>query len=276
VGRLPVAAVLEELTAGDLYDILHNPNNPIITSKKRDFWAYGINVSFEDQALRLLAEQAALEKTGARGLVSVIERVLIQFEKRLPSTDIKEFVVTPEVVRQPEAELARLLNEPGDPGLQARFREAARLEREILKEFIWRRERELRERYRLPLTDTRVDLMADHYHQWDCDLKTCFDEMGRLHEQVLNFEDRFFAEHDIQLHFDDDAVDEILRQALEGETSAYAVCEQLAGDLEYALKLVRDRTSRDHFILNREALGDLDTYLNRVIQEHYQTTLFRE
>ena len=44
------------------------------------------------------------------------------------------------------------------------------------------------------------------------------------------------------------------------------------------MKLVRDRTSRDHFILTREALGDLDTYLNQVIQDHYQTqtTLFRE
>ena len=105
VGRLPVTAVLEELTASDLYDILHNPNNPIITSKKRDFWAYGINIKFEDEALRLLAEQAAQERTGARGLVSVIERVLIEFEKRLPSTEIKEFVVTPEVVRQPQEEL---------------------------------------------------------------------------------------------------------------------------------------------------------------------------
>jgi ATP-dependent Clp protease ATP-binding subunit ClpX len=276
VGRLPVAAVLDELTAGDLYDILHNPNNPIITSKKRDFWAYGINISFEDESLRLLAEQAALEKTGARGLVSVIERVLIQFEKRLPSTDIKEFVVTPEVVRQPEAELARLIADPADPDLKARFQEAARLEREILKEFIWRRERELRERYHLPLTDLRVDLMADHYYQWDCDLKTCFEEMGRLYEQVRGFEDRFLAEHAIQLHFDEDAVDEILRQSMEVETSAYAVCNQLASDLEYALKLVRDRTSQDHFIITREALGDLDTYLNRVIQDHYQTTMFRE
>jgi ATP-dependent Clp protease ATP-binding subunit ClpX len=43
----------------------------------------------------MLADRAAQEKTGARGLVSVIERVLIQFEKRLPSTDIRELVVTP-------------------------------------------------------------------------------------------------------------------------------------------------------------------------------------
>jgi hypothetical protein len=95
--------------------------------------------------------------------------------------------------------------------------------------------------------------------------------MGRLYEQVRSFEDRFHAENDIQLHFDEEAVDDILRQALEGGTSAYVVCSNLSGDLEYALKLVRDRTSQDHFILTREALGDLDSYLNRLIQKHYQT-----
>ena len=276
VGRLPVVAVLEELTGADLYDILHNPNNPIITSKKRDFWAYGINIKFEDEALRLLAERAALERTGARGLVSVIERILIQFEKRLPSTDIKELVVTPDVVLRPDEELERLIANPGDPDLKERFRTADLAEREVLKEFIWHRERELKERYRLPLTAGRVELMVDHYHQWDCDLKTAFDAISTLYEQVHGFEDRFYAEHALQLHFDEEAVDEILRQALEAGTSAYAVCDHLSSDLEYALKLVRDRTSQDHFILTREALDDLDTYLNRVIQGNYQTPLFRE
>lgn len=271
VGRLPVVAVLEELTAGDLYDILRNPNNPIITSKKRDFWSYGIVIEFEDEALRLLADLAAQEKIGARGLVSVIERVLIQFEKRLPSTDLKEFVVTPEVVQQPSEELARLLANPYAPEPQERFRKTALREQEILREFIWKREEELKKHYHLPLTSARVDLMVTHYYQWDCDLKTSFQEMGRLYEQVRSFEDRFHAEHDIQLHFDEEAVDDILRQALEGDTSAYVVCSNLSGDLEYALKLVRDRTSQDHFILTREALADLDSYLNRLIQNHYQT-----
>ena len=276
VGRLPVVAVLEQLTAGDLYEILRNPNNPILTSKKRDFWAYGIDIRFEDEALRLLADQAALEKTGARGLVSVIERVLLQFEKRLPSTDIKELLVTPELVREPQEELKRLMADPGAPEIRKRYQKAAGAERDLLKKFIWRQEEDLRGRYRLPLSDQRVELLVDHYHQWDCDLKTCFQEMVRLHDQVRVFEERFFDEHAIQLHFDEEAVDEILRRALEGGISALAVCDRLSEDLSYALKLVRDRTSRDHFILTREALADLDSYLNRLIRDHYQTTRFRE
>jgi len=276
IGRLPVISVLEELKAQDLYDILANPNNPIITSKKRDFRAYGIDIKFEDEALKLLAGKAALEKTGARGIVSVIERVLIQFEKRLPSTEIKELVVTPGVVTHPQEELARLLNNPQDPDLRERFQAASLAERLVIKEAVRRREQELLDRYGVPLTETRLELMVDQYLHWDWDLKTAFEEMGRLYEQVRRYEDLFEAEHQIHLKFDPEAVDEILRQAIARNISAYAVCQELSKDLEHALKLVRDRTSQDEFLLDREAILDLNAYLNRVIREYYQKTLFRE
>ncbi|MFZ5451137.1 MAG: AAA family ATPase [Thermodesulfobacteriota bacterium] len=276
VGRLPVIAVLDELTAGDLYEILRNPNNPIITSKKRDFLAYGIDIKFEDKALKLLAERAALEKTGARGLVSVIERILIQFEKRLPSTDIKEIVVTPEIVAQPDQELEEMLAHPDDPERGTRFEQASRREEELLKESIWRREQELLRRYRLPLTANRVELIAAQYLRCDCDLKTAFEEVGRAYEQVQTFAERFFDLHQIHLEFDAEAMDEILRQALEMGASAASVCQDMSQDLEYALKLVRDRTSQDQFLITREAISNLDGYLNRVIRDYYQKTLFRE
>ncbi len=270
VGRLPVVAVLDELTAQDLYEILRNPNNPIITSKKRDFGAYGIDIAFADQALRDLARQAATEKTGARGLVSVIERVLIPFEKRLPSTDIRELAVTPEVVAHPQAELDSLLAEPHNPERRARFAQAREGERQAIREAIRRREKELMERYRLALTEARVELMMDAYCHWDCDLKAVLEEMARHYEQVRLFEERFRLEHGLELHLDEGAVDEILTRAWRRNISAHAVCQELARDLEYALQLVRDRTGQDQFPLSREALLDLDAYLNRLIQEHFQ------
>ncbi|MEW6387338.1 MAG: AAA family ATPase [Thermodesulfobacteriota bacterium] len=276
VGRLPVITVLDELTADDLYEILINPNNPIITSKKRDFRAYGIDIKFEDEALRLLAEQAGREKTGARGLVSVIERVLIQFEKRLPSTDIKEFVVTPAVVQQAQEELRKYLDQADHPEFRERFQQATQRERELLRESIWRRESELLHRYHLPLTENRVEMIIDQYLRWDCDLKTAFEEMGRFYEQVRHFEERFFEEHQIELHFDPEALDEILSQALEKNTSAFSICQDQSKDLEYALKLVRERTSQDSFLLTREAILNLDAYLNQVIRDYYQKTLFGE
>jgi hypothetical protein len=71
-------------------------------------------------------------------------------------------------------------------------------------------------------------------------------------------------------------VDQILQEALNREIPALSVCQNLAKDLEHALKLVRDRTSQDSFLLTREAIENLDAYLNQVIRDYYQKTLFRE
>ncbi|MFH1008626.1 MAG: AAA family ATPase [Candidatus Latescibacterota bacterium] len=111
VGRLPVVAVLDELTEEDLYHILKNPESSVIVEKKRDFQAYGIKMGFEEDALREMARMAYPERTGARGLVSVFEKVLLKFEKKLPSTDIKRFVLTADMVQDPDMGLARLLTE---------------------------------------------------------------------------------------------------------------------------------------------------------------------
>jgi len=109
VGRLPVISVFNDLDVEGLYQILKNPNSSVIQGKKLDFQAYGINLEFEDEALRKMAEMAHKEKTGARGLVSVCEKILIKFEKKLPSTNVKKLVVTKELIENPQSELEKLL-----------------------------------------------------------------------------------------------------------------------------------------------------------------------
>lgn len=110
VGRLPVLVRLAALDETALYEIIKNPVSAVIRSKKRDFQAYGITLEFEDGALRELARAAYQEKTGARGLVSAFEKALLKFEKKLPSTQIKKLVITEQIVRNPETELAILLD----------------------------------------------------------------------------------------------------------------------------------------------------------------------
>ena len=75
IGRLPVRVVCEELTADDLYKIMKFSEGSILRQYERAFRAYGIEISFEDEALRLIAEEAAKEKTGARGLLTVWEKL---------------------------------------------------------------------------------------------------------------------------------------------------------------------------------------------------------
>jgi endopeptidase Clp ATP-binding regulatory subunit ClpX len=124
IGRLPVVASLDPLTAEDLFAILKNPNCSVTVGKKRDFKAYGIDLSFEDDALLLMAERAAQELTGARSLVSVSERALLKFEKRLPSTDIRSLVVTRDLVEDPAGSLAHLLESHQVKDFVGRFEEA--------------------------------------------------------------------------------------------------------------------------------------------------------
>ncbi len=111
VGRLPVFSILNELTEDGLYEILKNPKSSVILGKKRDFLAYDINLEFTDSALRLISKEAIKDKIGARSLVSVCEKILIRFEKFLPSTRIKKLNVTEELITNPDQILKHLLAE---------------------------------------------------------------------------------------------------------------------------------------------------------------------
>ncbi len=109
VGRLPVVLALNELDIDGLHDILRNPNSTVILGKKRDFKAYGIDIEFEDNALRRIAELAFDEHTGARGLLNVIDKRLMKYEKMLPDTDIDHLVITRQIIDNPDQELDELL-----------------------------------------------------------------------------------------------------------------------------------------------------------------------
>ncbi len=109
IGRLPVRVVCQPLAVDDLFHILKTSEGSLIRQYEQDFAAYGIEVLFHDDGLRRIAERASEEKTGARGLMTVSERALRDFKFELPSTHVKRFVVTRELVDQPAAALKQLL-----------------------------------------------------------------------------------------------------------------------------------------------------------------------
>jgi ATP-dependent Clp protease ATP-binding subunit ClpX len=123
IGRLPVRVVCHPLNVDDLYSILKTSEGSIIRQYQQSFEAYGINVKFEDDGLRRIAAIAAEEQTGARGLMTVCERVLREFKYELPSTSIKALAVNATVVDSSKVELERLLAqhqpEPSSPTREA-------------------------------------------------------------------------------------------------------------------------------------------------------------
>src|SRR5438067_2129491 len=111
IGRLPVRVVCEELDADDLFNIMKYSEGSLLRQYERAFRAYRIEISFEDEALRLLAEAAANEKTGARGLLTVFEKLFRDYKYYLAGSGLSQLRVTAALVREPKRVLDRLMAE---------------------------------------------------------------------------------------------------------------------------------------------------------------------
>src|SRR5438034_4382256 len=100
--------VCEELDADDLFNIMKYSEGSLLRQYERAFRAYGIEISFEDEALRLLAEAGAKEKTGARGLLTVFEKLFRDYKYYLAGSGLSQLRVTAALVRDPQRVLDRL------------------------------------------------------------------------------------------------------------------------------------------------------------------------
>jgi ATP-dependent protease Clp ATPase subunit len=93
--------------------MLHSEGS-ILRQYQKSFRAYDIDLRFSDEALEHIASLALAEKTGARGLMTICEKLLRPYKFELPSTGIRELVVTGELVEDPQGYLERLLREYDD------------------------------------------------------------------------------------------------------------------------------------------------------------------
>ncbi len=270
IGRLPVIAVFHQLEAKDLYEILKNPHSPIITSKNKDFRSYGIDIQFEDEALWEMAKMAYQERTGARGLISAIEKVLLKFERKLPSTDIKELVVTKEMAEGPEGELQKVLKDPHNEERLRRYRELVAHEREEMKTYIKVRKTEFLSRYGAIFTDNRLDLVVDRVIKKERDVNSAFEEVLSTYYQIRGFEKSFLERHGIEINLNDKAIDLLLTWILKEERDIKELLPTLDSLFEPALKLIRDKAGVNSFSIPKDGVENPEAYLNKLIKEVYR------
>lgn len=99
VGRLPVIAALQPLAVADLMKILKEPKNAIIKQYQAIFEMDGIDLEFEEGAVEAIAAAAYSEKTGARGLRSIIENIMLEIMFQVPQQkNTKKCIITKDVV----------------------------------------------------------------------------------------------------------------------------------------------------------------------------------
>ena len=261
IGRLPVRSVFERLTDNDLFKILENPNNPIILSKRLDFATYGIDVRFDEDALKLMARQAYAENTGARGLVSVIEQALIPFETRLPSTNIKRFPVTAEVIDNPEKILDQWLAGAGSRERDSRFETIAGENRKAVIGYLKHNRQKLSEQHGLPLSGFRIERIADYYYAHVVEVGTAIRKIKSSYDQIKRIEIDFYNKHDINIVLEEDAIDYISELMSNHSLNVEQIYFKLSSDFEYGLKLLREKTGKNRFFISKDGLENPKRFL---------------
>ena len=113
VGRLPVRVAFDSLSASDIAEILNSTEDNLLKQYIQDFKGYGIEFSMTSEAIEEVSQRAFEERTGARGLMTIFERVFRYFKFELPSAGATSFEVSRETVADPATALKSLLKEHG-------------------------------------------------------------------------------------------------------------------------------------------------------------------
>jgi len=270
VGRLPIVAVLDDLDEGDLYKILKNRYSSVVTAKKQDFKSYDVDVRFTDDSLRAIAALAHRDKTGARSLVSAMERVLVGFERVLPSTEIARFTVTADVVADPRKALDEIVADDLHPSRCGLFDEVDRAERAELFEELIQRESEFEKLFGRGLDGWALQTVVDAAVNQGLSMESVYRRYFEVEESIHAFEREFEALYGLKIRFMDEALQELISLVLNGSEEALIVCRKIFQNYHHGLKLVMERSGDTSFNIPKEAIKDPEHFLNETIQRTYR------
>lgn len=112
IGRLPVRVCCDPLTKDDMIHILRDSKSSYLKQCTMAFEGYGIEAFVIPETFEIIADKAIKEQTGARALMTVIERTIRDFKFELPSSKCRYLLITPEMIRAPKTYLKSLLKDP--------------------------------------------------------------------------------------------------------------------------------------------------------------------
>ncbi len=269
VGRLPVVTVLDELSEKDLYEILKNINNSVVIGKKQDFRAYGIKLIFEDEALQEIASLAVKEKTGARGLLSVMEKVMLPYEKKLPSIAAKYLVVSRDMVLEPEEALSRLLADPAQMENQRhRYESLAEEELWDIITFLGKSRAECFLRDEVAGFSERLRIMARMCQVENLDSNDACEMFVELIGYIMECEVKISTDQ-VLVSFSEDAIDNILDHLPKTKAEVWAICERVFKTCEPGFRLLSEKKDVHEVVITAEAIDDPEKFINELVEKKF-------
>ena len=122
-------------------------------------------------------------------------------------------------------------------------------------------------RHGLTLTQPRIALVAAHYCRNITGIDSAIRKIKRFYDEAKKIELYFLDQHDIIIVLEEDAVDFIIEQFIYAEAKFDEIYGKITQDFEHGLKLVKEKTGRNRFLLGREALVSPESFLSTLIRK---------
>jgi ATP-dependent Clp protease ATP-binding subunit ClpX len=139
-------------------------------------------------------------------------------------------------------------------------------EKGLIKAYVESNLQNLADKYNLTLTPARIDIIAAFYSKHPTDMGKVIKRIKTFYDEIKTIELYFLKDHDINIVLEDDAIDFILAQFVNLSIDFNQVYKQLATNFELGLKLVREKTGRKRFFLNRDALMSPESYISSLLK----------
>ena len=267
IGRLPVRCILDTLTQKDLYSILKMPNNPIILSKRLDFNAYGIKIVFTNNALKELAQRAYNENTGARGLVSVIEESLLDFEEKLPSHKIYKFIVSKKALDNPEVYLNDILKNKKALKWDKLYKKAFNEYKNYIFEYIKNNLEIFSFYHGLTRSKMQCNMVAQYFCDHVIEIEDAVKMIKKFHDSAKEIEVEISKSYNLNIIFKEGAINFIIQQFIKHNTTNDEILSKIYNDFYDCFNLIQEKTGQNRFFISKAALTDPETYLNNLIKK---------
>lgn len=264
VGRLPVRAVLDSLEENDLLEILENPNNPTILGKKADFGAYDININFDTSALKLIAKNAAIEKTGARGLVNSVENLLLPFETKLPSANINIFSFTEKILKNPDDYLDDISK--GVQQADKLFLPLKEAEEEKICAYIKKNLDNLESSTGFMFSEAMIKTAAHHYSRKVETVQEALLEIKKAYYEIRSIEDEAVENKDINVELDQESAEYLIHEFLFNHQNYLDIKKSFIENFSLGLMLAREKTDKNKFIVTKKGLTDPENYISELLR----------
>jgi hypothetical protein len=109
-------------------------------------------------------------------------------------------------------------------------------------------------------------MVAAFYSRYIMDIGNVIQRVKQLHDEIKKIELYFYKTHDINIVLEEDAIDHIIEQVIDEVITLQELEKKLSEDFEYGLKLIREKSGRNRFFLNRRALTNPEGFLDDLVR----------